>query len=103
VRKQALNFEDVALFRKHLDKGEAEAIALAKQMGAVLLIVIDVRGRQYSTGHNTKVIGLLDCLVFAKRKKIIEAVKPLLEDLRRSTRFSFSQQLEERILRSVNE
>jgi predicted nucleic acid-binding protein len=64
-----------------LHPGEAEAIALAIQMKADLLLVDERRGRSVASRLNLKVMGLLGLLIEAKRKGLIEAVRPILDDL----------------------
>ncbi len=63
-----------------LDPGEAEAIALAKELSAVALI--DERAaRAVATRENISCIGSLYVLIKAKQKKLIPAVAPLLNRL----------------------
>ncbi|NHN36501.1 DUF3368 domain-containing protein [Pseudomaricurvus alcaniphilus] len=63
-----------------LDLGEAEALALAKDLGAVAL-VDERRGRKVATKHGITVTGTAAVLVKAKKAGEIAAVKPLLDKL----------------------
>jgi predicted nucleic acid-binding protein len=85
-----------------LDEGEAEAIALALEMDARLLI--DERdGRQAASRVGVSRLGLLGVLVQAKREGHVTAVRPLLQSLREDAGFWISDSLHNRILESVGE
>lgn len=53
--------------REHLDSGEAEAIALAIERRADLLLMDERRGRCIATAAGLTVTGLLGVIVRAKR------------------------------------
>ena len=59
-------------------QGEAEAIALAKKEGLVLLID-EKRGRKVAQKEKIKITGTGAVLVTAKKKGIIEKVSPTLD------------------------
>ena len=63
-----------------LDRGEAEALALAEQLNAIVLLD-EKRGRKVARKHGIPVTGTAALLIKAKRRGDIEAVKPLLETL----------------------
>ncbi len=63
-----------------LDLGEAEAIALAEQLNAVVLLD-ERRGRKVAGKHGIAVTGTAAVLIKAKRAGEITEVKPLLEKL----------------------
>ena len=63
-----------------LDPGEAEAIALAKELDAVALI--DERAaRVVATRENIPCVGSLYMLIKAKQKKLVPAAAPLVNRL----------------------
>lgn len=64
-----------------LGEGEAAAIALAAERGHGVLID-EKLGRAVAEGLKLKVIGTVGVLLIARRRNLIPAVKPLLEDLR---------------------
>ncbi|MEJ2442808.1 MAG: DUF3368 domain-containing protein [Exilibacterium sp.] len=64
-----------------LDRGEAEALALAKQLNAVALID-ERQGRKAATKQGITVTGSAAILIKAKSAGVIDEVKPLFEILR---------------------
>ncbi len=86
-----------------LHPGEAEAIVLAKELKAGFLLIDERRGRQIAARFGLTYVGLLGVLVAAKRKKIIEEVKPLLNDLLGKAGFWISKELYDRILQEAGE
>lgn len=64
-----------------IDDGEAEAIALAKEMGADLLIIDDYKGRREASNLNIQLTGTLGILLKAKEKKLIITIRPYILQL----------------------
>lgn len=60
-----------------LDRGEAEALALADELQAVALID-ERRGRKVAAQRGIAVTGTAAVLILAKRRGEIDAIKPLL-------------------------
>ena len=63
-----------------LDPGEAEAIALAVELDAVLLLD-ERRGRRRAIELGLPRVGTGGFLVYAKRRGLIDAVGPLLKEI----------------------
>lgn len=61
-----------------VDKGEAEAIALALENNLPLLID-DLKGRRLAENLEMKYIGTLELLKIAKDRGIIKEVRPVIE------------------------
>ncbi len=72
------NTDLVTVLKVLVDEGEAEAIALAREKGA-LLILDDRKARHWARQLGIRLIGTAGVLVKAKRQGVVEAVKPLLE------------------------
>lgn len=92
----------VTALRIELDEGEAEAIALAQERAADLLLLDERRGRLAAGRFGLRVVGLLGVLIDAKRRGLILQIKPLLDELIRIG-FRISQELYERVLQAAGE
>ena len=75
------NIAVVATLKTQGDDGEAEAIALAMELGDVLIILDDRNARRIAQQLNLKVIGTVGMLLRAKQKGVIAEIKPLLTAL----------------------
>ena len=64
-----------------LHAGEAEAIALAMELGDATIILDDKKARRIASDLGLRVTGTLGVLVRAKRQGVVPAVKPLLDRL----------------------
>ena len=65
-----------------LHRGEAEAIALAKEIGADLIILDDNLARSTARTGGLNVVGTLGLLRQAKVKGLVTELKPLLDNLK---------------------
>jgi len=79
LRVQAVqNAVAVTTLKTQMDAGEAEAIALAMELGDVLLILDDKKARRVAQQLNLKVIGTVGMLLRGKRQGVIAEIKPLV-------------------------
>lgn len=86
-----------------LDPGEAEAIALAVEAKADLLLMDERRGRAAGTRLGQHVVGVLGVLMEAKQRGYLSAVRPVLETLTSKAGFRVSEALKERVLAAAGE
>lgn len=84
--------------KAELDEGEAEAITLAIENRAELIILDELAGRNIAQFQKLSFIGSIGCLVLAKRKNIITYIKPLLDSMRKDARFWINDKLYQRVL-----
>jgi len=78
---------EVAALREQLDPGEAEAIVLAAELDAKLLLVDEKRGRRIAIDRGLEVTGLLGVLAEARARGLIPKCKPILDDMIRVAGF----------------
>jgi predicted nucleic acid-binding protein len=97
------NRELVDALRQELDAGEAEAIALAMQLRAEILLMDERLGRETAHHLGLHCVGLIGVLVEAKHKSLIPAIQPHLDLLRTQAGFRLSELLYRQVLNDANE
>ena len=101
--RSVTNLTLVNRLRAELDRGEAEAIALAIELNADRLIIDERLGRKIAEQSGVAIVGVLGILIAAKQRNLIDAVKPLLYRLTEQTGFWLEQKLYRSILQIVAE
>ena len=90
------------LLRQALDAGEADALALADQIGADLVLLDESAARRRARSLGLRKTGTVGVLLRAKRKGMIDELRPELDHLR-ATAFWIDEALYRRVLEAVNE
>jgi predicted nucleic acid-binding protein len=101
--RQATDSALVASLQLELDQGEAEAIALAIELKADLLLMDERRGRTIAARLGLTFVGLLGTLIDAKSAGLVPSVRPLLDNLITNAGFWVSQGLYDRVLQAAGE
>lgn len=86
----------------YLDDGEAEAITLAIEEKADLILLDDYDAREVARKYGLHITGVIGILLKAKYMKKIRRVKPYLEKLR-GTGFWINDDLFLKILKEIKE
>lgn len=74
----------VSVLRESIGFGESEAIVLAQELGADLLLLDDALARRKAERLGLNVIGTLGVLLLAKQAGLLHAVKPVLIELQQT-------------------
>ena len=89
-------------FNTVLDEGESEAIVLALQESADLILLDDYEARELARTYGLKITGTIGLLINAKYEGDISSIGEMLKKLRR-TGFWLSDDLYTKILRDEGE
>jgi predicted nucleic acid-binding protein len=91
------------MLRRLVDPGEAEAIALASDLCAAIVIIDELEGRILARQLGLSITGTLGILLRAKRNGQLPLIKPEIQALRDRARFFLSASLEAEVLSAAGE
>ena len=97
------NWEMVQILKMELDEGEAEAIALAREVEADVVLLDERDARRAAKHLGLRVLGTVGILVWAKRGGKITSLRENLDKLKSIAKFRMSQSLYERVLGEAGE
>ena len=100
--EKASNRRLVALLEEFVDKGEAEAIALALEFKADLLLIDERDARNLAKKLGLQVMGTLGVIALAKYKGLISKTKPIVDKLIESG-FWISRRILKEFLKELGE
>jgi hypothetical protein len=83
----------VKALQRDLDAGESEAIAMAIEYDAGLLLMDEREGRHQAKRFGLKVLGVIGVLLEAKAQQKIAQIQPELDALRQKAGFHLSQEV----------
>ena len=99
---QVTNQNLVTLLNAEIDRGEAEAIALALETRAALILLDDAEAREKARLYHLKMTGLLGILLRARKSGKIASLSEKLDALRH-TGFWLNTGLTDRLLCEAGE
>lgn len=95
--------EAVTPFLPTVDRGEAEAIALALELGAACVLMDERKGRRLAKAEGLRVLGVLGVVLWAKRAGLVPSAAELLNRLEAEAGVYLTTELKATALRSVGE
>ena len=101
--RQVTNHHEVERLGEELDLGEAEAIVLAVESSADVLLIDEILGRQVAAREGVPLIGLMGVLLQAKREGMIGRLRPVIERLEIEADFRLSAELKNSTLKRAGE
>ena len=90
------------LINSSIDLGEASSIALATEFKSPLLILDDIKARNFAESLKLSYTGTIGVLLDAKKKKIIPSLKEILDQIEK-TDFRLSKSLIDHVLKLAGE
>ena len=93
----------VELLRGEIDAGEAEAIILAEEFGADVLLIDEKDERFIAEGRGIRCLGLAGAVRVAKQNGLISSVREILEALETKANFYLDAELKRLLLRRASE
>jgi len=91
------------VLQEHLHPGEAEAIALALERNADLLLIDEAEGREAATAAGLRVRGVLGILRKARQTGHLQSLRFEIQRLRDQAHFFVAADLEKQLLKAVGE
>jgi len=99
IQIREVNNESLAqLLKQTLDRGEAEAIALAIELNADWTLLDEREGRKVAKSLGLNVTGILGILLRAKQVGELESLRPIIDDLINKAGFRIAPELLAQIL-----
>jgi predicted nucleic acid-binding protein len=95
------NTTALEILKDEIDAGEAEAIILALELGIKEILIDDFKGRKRAELKGLHVYGTFGLLIEAKKMKLIDNVKELLDELIEN-KIRIGKELYEHILRKAD-
>lgn len=101
--KSVKNIREVERLLKDIDPGEAEAIVLAKELQADLLLIDELEGRAVARREGVPFIGLMGVLLEGKEAGLISSIREMIDELQTKTTFHLSEAMKTKTLRAASE
>lgn len=101
--EQVKDRDTVSVLEKEVDIGEAEAIVLAREINADILLIDEKKGRMVAEREGIPIIGLIGVLVVAKKRGMVHSVMEVISILETKAGFRISESLKDYISKTLGE
>ena len=91
------------VLERSLDSGESEAIALAVELKAELILIDETRARAAAMQLGLNVVGVLGVVALARTRALIPSAREVIEAMRVATGFRIAPALLNDVLASLGE
>lgn len=100
-KREVQNLLAVSILRMDLDRGEAEAVVLAKELGADYLLVDEKKARRVARSSEIKIIGTVGILGLAAKKGLIHDLDGTFLKLEENG-FRFTEEVKKKVKEELN-
>ena len=95
--------QEVQRLRTTLDAGESEALVLAVELSAELILMDERVGREAARRMRLRMVGTIGVLQRAQKAGLVSAIRPLIDDIINGSGFFLSQELVDSVLKQEGE
>ncbi|MBI2203436.1 MAG: DUF3368 domain-containing protein [Candidatus Rokubacteria bacterium] len=81
-RHEVRDAASVERLSARVGRGEAEAIVLASEVAADVLVIDDAVARRLAEAEGRRVVGLPGLLTYGKQHRVLTEIKSVLDDMR---------------------
>jgi len=103
ICRSVVNSHIVDALCLELDRGESEAIALAKELDADFVLMDEAIGRRVAKEESVNVIGLVGVLLIAKQRNVIQSLSKVFDDLQCKAGFYLAESVRTKALEAAGE
>ena len=101
IRKEVQNRLAVSMLQVDLDRGEAEAVVLAKEMGADYLLLDEKKARRVARNSEIRIMGTVGVLGLAVKKGLISNLDDVFCKLEQNS-FRFTEEVKKKIKEEID-
>ena len=101
--REVIDSRAAAELLTEVNAGEAEAIVLAREINADVLLIDEHAGRALAMRRGLRIIGLVGVLIAAKKAELIPSLTDVLNELEQVAGFRLSTSLKAQALREAGE